>query len=55
MRARRTLAVGVALLATVAWGASASAAPQVTSHDRPGHQPVLIVHTMSSCGHMDGF
>jgi hypothetical protein len=53
MRVRRTLATAVITLVSVSWGASASAAPQ---HDKaPGHRPVVIAHTMSSCGGMDGF
>jgi hypothetical protein len=49
MRVRHTIAAAAAILASVAWGASASAAPQ---HRTPAHHPILITHTMSSCGHM---
>jgi hypothetical protein len=40
-------------LASVTWGASASAAPQL--HKAPAHHPIVVVHKMSSCGHMDGY
>jgi hypothetical protein len=52
MRVRRTLAVAVMMLASVTWGASASAAP--AQHRAPAHHPILVKHTMSSCGVMDG-
>lgn len=52
MPVRRTLAVAVMVLAPITWGASASAAPQ--QHRAPAHHPILIKHTMSSCGVMDG-
>ena len=52
MRVRRTLAVAAVILTSVAWGASASAAPQ--QHKAPAHHPVVLVtHLMSSCGNMD--
>jgi len=52
MRVRRTFAVAVMVLASVTWGASASAAPR--EHRAPAHHPILVRHTMSSCGVMDG-
>jgi hypothetical protein len=53
VRVRRTLAAVAVTLVSVSWGASASAAPQ---HDKaPSHRPIVIAHTMSSCGNMDGF
>ncbi len=52
MRVRRTLAVAAVILASVSWGASASAAPQV--HKAPAHHPIMVKHTMSSCGVMNG-
>jgi hypothetical protein len=52
MRVRRSLAVALVVLASVSWGASASAAPQ--QHQTPAHHPILVKHTMSSCGAMDG-
>jgi hypothetical protein len=52
MRVRRSLAVALVVLASVSWGASASAAPQ--QHRAPAHHPILVKHTMSSCGVMDG-
>ena len=52
MRVRRTLAVAAVTLVSVAWGASASAAPQ--HHKAPAHHPIVVKHLMSSCGHMDG-
>ena len=51
-RVRRTVAVAAVLLASVTWGASASAAPHAKPAS-PAHHPVLISHLMSSCGHMD--
>jgi hypothetical protein len=51
MRVRRTFAVAAATLLTVAWGASASAAPQ--AHKAPAHHPIVVKHLMSSCGNMD--
>jgi hypothetical protein len=53
MRVRRTLAVAVITLASVSWGASASAAPH--KEKVPDHRPILIAHTMSSCGGMNGY
>jgi hypothetical protein len=53
MRIRRTLAAGAITLVSVSWGASASAAPQ--KDKAPDHRPIVIAHTMSSCGNMDGF
>ena len=53
MRVRRTLAVAAITLASVSWGATASAAPQ--KQKAPDHRPIVIAHTMSSCGHMDGY
>jgi hypothetical protein len=53
IRVRRTLAAAAVTLATVTWGASASAAPQ--EEKQPAHRPIVIAHTMSSCGNMDGF
>ena len=52
MRVRRTLAAAAVTLVSVSWGASASAAPQ---KEKPVEAPVMVRHTMSSCGHMDGF
>jgi hypothetical protein len=52
-RIRRTLAAAVVTLVSVSWGASASAAPQ--HHKAPAHHPIVISHTMSSCGNMNGF
>ncbi len=52
MRVRRTLAVAAVILASVSWGASASAAPQ--QQKAPAHHPILVTHLMSSCGAMDG-
>lgn len=51
MRVRRTLAVAAAILTSVAWGASASAAPQ--PQQAPAHHPIVVTHLMSSCGGMD--
>ena len=53
MRVRRTLAVAAITLVSISWGASASAAPQ--KEKGPDHRPVVIAHTMSSCGNMNGF
>jgi hypothetical protein len=53
MRTRRTLAAAAVTLLSVSWGASASAAPQ--HHKAPAHHPIVISHTMSSCGNMNGF
>jgi hypothetical protein len=50
MRVRRTLAVAAVTLASISWGASASAAPQ--AHRAPAHHPIVITHLMSSCGAM---
>jgi hypothetical protein len=57
MRIRRFLVAGAVTLVSVSWGVSASAAPQHdATHDRaPVHRPIVIAHTMSSCGNMDGF
>ena len=55
MRVRRTLAAAAVTVVSVAWGASASAAPQHENVKQPAHSPVLVRHTMSSCGNMDGF
>ncbi len=53
MRIRHSLAAAAVTLVSVSWGASASAAPQ---HDKaPAHRPIVIAHTMSSCGNMNGF
>ena len=52
IRVRRTLAAAAVTVASVTWGASASAAPQVDKE--PAQHPV-VRHTMSSCGNMDGF
>jgi hypothetical protein len=52
MRARHTLAAAAVILASVTWGASASAAPQ--QQKAPAHHPILVKHLMSSCGAMDG-
>jgi len=53
MRFRHTLAVVAVTLVSVSLGASASAAPQ---HQKaPTRQPIVVVHAMSSCGHMDGY
>ncbi len=52
MRVPRTLAVASIIVASVSWGATASAAPQ---RDKAPDRPILIAHTMSSCGNMDGF
>ncbi len=56
MRTRRSLAVAVVVLASVSWGASASAAPQQhrLKDGAPAHHPIIVKHTMSSCGAMDG-
>jgi len=51
-RTRRTLAAVAVTLVSVSWGASASAAPQA---DEPAQSRVIVRHTMSSCGNMDGF
>jgi hypothetical protein len=51
-RVRRTLAAAAVTLVSVTWGASASAAPQ---KDKPAEAPIIVRHTMSSCGNMDGF
>jgi hypothetical protein len=53
MRVRRIRAVAVVTLASVSWGATASAAPH--QQKSPDHRPIVIAHTMSSCGGMDGF
>jgi hypothetical protein len=53
MQVRRTLALAAVTLMSVSWGASASAAPQ--KDKAPANGPVVIAHTMSSCGNMDGF
>jgi hypothetical protein len=53
MRVRRTLAVAAITLASISWGASSSAAPQ--KEKAPDHRPLVIAHTMSSCGNMNGF
>jgi hypothetical protein len=52
MRVRRTLAVAAITVASVSWGATASAAPQ---KEKAPEAPVMVRHTMSSCGNMDGF
>jgi hypothetical protein len=52
MRISRTLAAIALILVSVSWGATASAAPQQAK--QPAHQPIVISHLMSSCGHMDG-
>ena len=52
MRVRRTLAVAAVTLASVTWGASASAAPH--AHQAPAHHPIIVKHSMSSCGVMNG-
>jgi hypothetical protein len=52
MRTRRMIAAA-ATLASITWGAAASAAPQVDVE--PVQAPVVVPHTMSSCGNMDGF
>jgi hypothetical protein len=54
-RTRRTLAAVAVTLVSVSWGASASAAPQADKADEPGQSRVVVRHTMSSCGNMDGF
>jgi hypothetical protein len=51
MRVRRTLAVAAVILTSVAWGASASAAPHPAK--APAHHPILVTHLMSSCGGME--
>ena len=52
MRTGRTLAATALILVSVSWGATASAVPQAKRE--PARQPIVIVHLMSSCGHMDG-
>ena len=52
MRIRRSLAAVAVTLVSVSWGASASAAPQ---QEKPAEAPIMVRHTMSSCGNMDGF
>ena len=55
MRSARTIAATALVLVSVSWGATASAAPQQARHQgEPAHQPIVIAHLMSSCGHMDG-
>jgi hypothetical protein len=56
MRTSRTLAATALVLVSVSWGATASAAPQHAPRNagQPAHQPIVIAHLMSSCGHMDG-
>jgi len=51
MRIRRTLATAAVVLTSVAWGASASAAPHAPK--APAHHPVVVTHLMSSCGGME--
>ena len=53
MRVRRTLAAATIVLLSVSFGAPASAAPQ--QQKAPEHRPIVIAHTMSSCGGMDGY
>jgi hypothetical protein len=52
IRVRRSLVALAVTVVSVSWGASASAAPR---HEKPAHSPIVVRHTMSSCGHMDGF
>jgi hypothetical protein len=52
LRTRRTLAAVAVTLVSVTWGGAASAAPQ---KEKPVEAPVMVRHTMSSCGNMDGF
>ena len=51
MRVRRSLAVAAVILSSVAWGASASAAPH--QQKAPAQHPILVTHLMSSCGGME--
>lgn len=53
LRTRRTLTAVAVTLVSVTWGGAASAAPQ--KEKAPEHRPIVIAHTMSSCGNMDGF
>ncbi len=50
---RRTLTALAVTLVSVTWGGAASAAPQ--KENAPAHRPIVIAHTVSSCGNMDGF
>jgi hypothetical protein len=52
MRVRRSFAVAAVIVASVSWGATASAAPQAKGE--PVRAPIVVPHLMSSCGNMDG-
>jgi hypothetical protein len=53
IRVRPSIAAAAVTLASVSWGASASAAPQHEKEQAPS--PIVVRHLMSSCGNMDGY